>query len=295
MANKLDVILGNTDNLNDTLDNVLESLQTMDLPRVSFVDDPDRIDRILNKASKYGNAILDSKIVKNTNDKLNNVLDDVGDYTMMLSIPALAFALATGTVGYVFVAPLLLAGGFITKKYSNRQSSILKKSGHHIKARTTSFKRGVKQKLKEKKEQKCLNNEDLNKIMEGKGSVTTSEFVSITLDRITENIHKINDKVALVSSKIKNDECGNIPKEEIIKLLQNDAVNTIVKLKVDMYNLNNIKQKTGFQPNKINPVLIQCKNTIDALSKNLLITNEMVSNKICDIKEKQSNAKFYGM
>ena len=113
-------ILENSDKLNDSLSNILDTLRTMDLPKLNYMQEDDTVDKILEKAGKAGNKILDSKTIKNTNDNLNSILSDAGSYTMMLSIPVLAMTLATGAVGYLFIAPVLAIGGYATKKYAQK-------------------------------------------------------------------------------------------------------------------------------------------------------------------------------
>ncbi|MGN1227988.1 MAG: hypothetical protein ACI4TX_05045 [Christensenellales bacterium] len=290
MVKNLDVLLENSTKLIATLDNIVETMQTMDLPKLNNIQQEDNIDRLLDKASNIGNKIIDNQTVKKTSDSLNNLLSDASDYIMMLSIPVFALSLATGGVGYIFVAPVLLAGGFITKKFANRGESYAKRGGKAIKDKTKTTKNKIKEHLKNKKEKKSLDNADINEIVEGKGEITTYQLVSFTINRITNNISEINDKIAFITNKLKNEEFS-CPKEEIMTLLQNDVLNTIVKLKIDMYNLSNVKQQTSFYPDKINAILVQCKYAIDSMSEGMQITNEMMQDKIEEIKSK--NNKFY--
>lgn len=292
MVKNLEEILNNADNLNDILFSILENLKTMDLPKLNFIQEQDSLDRVLDKASKIGNSVLDAKQIKNLNSTMDNLLNDAGDYAMMLSIPVFALAIATGSVGYIFVAPVLAIGGFATKKYANRYCSITKETGGYIKEKTKRAKNNIKQKHKEKKEKKSLENTSINEIVEGKGKITTYQFVSLTIKRITTNINTINDKIAFITNKLKTQEFS-CPKEELMTLLQNDVLNVIVKLKIDMYNLSKIKQTTNFYPDKINAILMQCKYAIDAMSKNMQITNEMMQNKVEEIKAQNKDNEFY--
>lgn len=283
----LKAILENSDKLNDSLSNILDALRTMDLPKLNYMQEDDTIDKIVEKAGKVGNKILDSKTIKNTNDNLNSILSDAGSYTMMLSIPVLAMTLATGAVGYLFIAPVLAIGGYATKKYADRNISIIKTSGKIVKDRTTKTKEKLKSKLQDKKEQKILENDPIAQINDEKCKVTTYQFVSITIKRIQDTIKTINDRIAFICYKLKNEEF-DCSKDELMMLLQNDVLNSIIKIKIDMNNLNRIKMETSFYPDKINAVLMQCKYAIDAMCENMLITNEMMQNKMKEINYKQA-------
>lgn len=285
----LEYILNNSGKLNDSLCNILDTLDTMDLPKLNYLEEEDSIDKILSKASTVSKNILDSGTIKNANDNLNTLLNDAGSYTMMLSIPVLAMAIATGGVGYIFVAPVLALGGFATKKYANRNSSILKSSGEAVSNSTKAVKGKLKLKLKNKREQKILQNDPIGIEEASKGKITTHQFASITINRIKREIKGINDKTAFICSKLKNEDF-DCSKEELITLLQNDVLNSIVKIKVDMYNLNRIKESTTFYPDKLNAVIQQGKFAINAMCENMLITNEMMQERMQEIKSSGNNA-----
>lgn len=286
----LNTILNNSNNLNEALNNILDTLNTLDLPKLNYIDEEDSIDKVLAKASKVSNRVLDSKAIKNANDNLNTILEDAGSYAMMLSIPVLAMTLATGTVGYLFIAPVLAIGGFACKKYANRGTSILKTSGATVKEKTKGAKSKIKAKLKDKKEQKILESDPIAVTGNGKGKVSTYEFVSITINRIKRTIKQINDRTTYICNKLKSEDVG-CSKEEIMLLLQNDVLNFIVKLKIDMNNLNRIKMETGFYPDKVNAVIIQCKYAIDTICENMLITQGMMESKLKEVTEQAESVR----
>lgn len=284
----LNAILENSDKLNNSLSNILETLETMDLPKLNFMQEEDSIDKIIEKAGDVGNNVLDNKAIKNANDNLNAILSDAGSYSMMLAIPALAMTLATGSIGYVFIAPVLAIGGFATKKYAERNVSIIKTSGKIIKDKTVKSKAKLKAKLQEKNEQKILDKDPIAQINNKKSKVTTYQFVSIIIKRIQDTIKTINDRIAFVCYKLKTEEF-NCSKDELMLLLQNDVLNAIIKLKIDMNNLNRIKMETSFYPDKINSVLVQCKYAIDTMCENMFITNEMMQDKMEEVNFKNAN------
>lgn len=276
---KLDAVYANYKKLYTSIDNILNSLKEMDLPTLPTYPDENSFDKILDKASSIGESIMSGKKVNAVINGVNRELSDIADYSMLFSIPVLVVAVATGSVGGIFVAPLLAVGGYATKKYVTKEKSVIGEASALVRGGAKFVSNTLKEKKKQKMERKCLQNQTMKEVFENKNKISLYQFVAISMKRATTTITKINDKVSYILGRIKKEDfkCN---KDELVSLLQYDVIDSIVSIKKDVGILTDVKKETDFQPQSVSAVIHQCEIAIQALKENMCITDKMILNRM---------------
>lgn len=282
-------ILDNIKNLNTTLDNVLETFDNIDLPDYNKRYGKDNYDRFFEATTRYENKVLDSKIIKSINNKTNDFVSFLGSCGIIFTIPVVTFGVLTGGLSNLLLAPILIGGCLGLKVYANRKRSIIKTLSSVSKKQLTKLKNKAKHycrtKSLEKQVDKLSLNQPLKENKKVSAQTTNTRQASFLVNRIRNNIELINDRASNIAKKVQT--VPNYPKDKMVAQLQNDAINTIIKIRIDMETLSKINQNEKTLTPQINSSIIQCKNAVDSIAKEFQITTEMLNDRISEIRSFQ--------
>ena len=306
-------ILNNKTNLNETVDRVLETLSNIDLPDYSqgpstgrfgeFLDATANLkdyvvdSELVRSVKQKSNEVLGHKYVKTVREKTNNLISSVGTYSMILALPLSVFAVISGGVGSILLAPIILGGGFAMRIYGKRQNSIIKKVSNFSKKQLSKLKDKTKQIVRTKSLQKSVAkltyHDEKTKISKDKqkinNQILASRQVSFLKQQIGDRIIKF-DKIYtnILNSAEKQDE--NVANSNI-EQLKIKGIDTILQLKINIEQLNSIKASSSNYNTEINSVAKQCDDVIVSIIKNLGITNEMIRDRYQKILENNERMK----
>ena len=284
-----DSILSKITDMTSTLDNVLETLDNIDLPYYNKRYGEDNYDKFFKATTKYENKVLDSKIIQSVNNKTNDFVSFLGSCGIVLTIPLVTFGVLTGGISNLLLAPILIGGSLGLKFYANRKRSIIKTLSSFSKKQLTKLKNKTKQYCRTKSLEKAVDKLSLNKpLKENKkdnAQTMHTRQVSFLVERMRGNIEAINDKASNISKKAS--EVKNYPKDKMVTYLQNDAINTIIKLRIDMETLNKIGEEEKVLKPQIESAIKQSADAINTIAGCFEITTEMLNTRINEIKSYQ--------